>query len=184
MSEIASGTWLTVRRQRIVKVKCNKDYGEGTCEGEITMWDRPSDWKTFPKCAKHLAEAVQEFERIDQRGGVLGGATDEHFVASGDPVGHSQRSAADLLEPGLYHDSIVEAGALVVVDFHAGRGEVETSVHVGRVGLVVLLEPDDACFLEIPQEVRVVDDAHRVGLVEGDAARDLGRVLQQARNCL
>ena len=29
-------------------ITCNKDYGEGTCEGKITFWDRPSDWKTFP----------------------------------------------------------------------------------------------------------------------------------------
>ena len=43
-------------------ITCNKDYGEGTCEGKITFWDRPSDWKTFPKCSKHYAEAVKEFE--------------------------------------------------------------------------------------------------------------------------
>ncbi len=43
---------------------CNKDYGQGTCEGEITVWTRPSDWKGFHKCSKHLAEAISEHERI------------------------------------------------------------------------------------------------------------------------
>ena len=51
-------------------ITCNKDYGKGTCGGEITFWDRPSDWKTFPKCAKHAAEAVKEFERINRTYGV------------------------------------------------------------------------------------------------------------------
>ncbi len=51
-------------------ITCNKDYGKGTCGGEITFWDRPSDWKTFPKCAKHAAEAQTEFERINRTYGV------------------------------------------------------------------------------------------------------------------
>ena len=87
MSVVDVGTWLTVRRQRIVRVKCNKDYGEGTCEGEITMWDRPSDWKTFPKCAKHLAEAVQEFERINRTYGVTSDVPPPDF----DPLACGER---------------------------------------------------------------------------------------------
>ncbi len=51
-------------------ITCNKDYGKGTCGGEITFWDRPSDWKAFPKCAKHAAEAQTEFERINRTYGV------------------------------------------------------------------------------------------------------------------
>ena len=34
------------------------------CTGEVTYWLRPSDWTSWAKCPKHLAEAVREHERI------------------------------------------------------------------------------------------------------------------------
>jgi len=63
-------------------ITCNKDYGEGTCEGEITFWDRPSDWKAFPKCSKHYAEAVKEFERINRTYGVTSDIAPDWFDES------------------------------------------------------------------------------------------------------
>jgi hypothetical protein len=63
---------------------CNKDrppqhgehqhgehqHGEVTCAGEVTYWTRPSDFKSFPKCAKHHDEATTEFDRINRTYGV------------------------------------------------------------------------------------------------------------------
>jgi hypothetical protein len=51
-------------------ITCNNDYGKGTCQGKITTWTRPSDLKSFPKCAKHHDEAVTEFDRINQTYGL------------------------------------------------------------------------------------------------------------------
>jgi hypothetical protein len=45
-------------------------HGEVTCAGEVTYWTRPSDFKSFPKCAKHHGEAVTEFDRITDTYGV------------------------------------------------------------------------------------------------------------------
>jgi|TARA_B100001105_G_scaffold236278_1_gene211992 hypothetical protein len=47
-----------------------QQHGEDTCAGEVTYWTRPSDFKSFPKCAKHHGEAVTEFDRINQTYGL------------------------------------------------------------------------------------------------------------------
>jgi hypothetical protein len=48
---------------------CNKTH-TNECGGEVTYWTRPSDSKSFPKCAKHHEKAVTEFERIDRTYGI------------------------------------------------------------------------------------------------------------------
>ena len=48
---------------------CNKESNI-PCIGEVTYWVRPSDFKSFPKCAKHHDEAVTEFDRINDTYGV------------------------------------------------------------------------------------------------------------------
>ena len=44
-------------------VRCNNER-DIPCKGEVTYWLRPSDWTSWPKCPKHLAEAVTAHERI------------------------------------------------------------------------------------------------------------------------
>jgi hypothetical protein len=52
-----------------IELKCLEDYGEGTCEGQVQMRLRSSDWKSFPRCDKHWAKRVQTEQKINSRYG-------------------------------------------------------------------------------------------------------------------
>ena len=49
---------------------CGRHRGEDTCKGEVTWWIRPTDWTSWPYCARHGVEAQVEYERIVQTYGV------------------------------------------------------------------------------------------------------------------
>jgi hypothetical protein len=68
-----------------------------------------------------------------------------------------------------------ESRGAVVVDLDVGGGEVLVLRHVLSVGAVVLVEPADSGELQVPNVVRMVDHAHRIGLVEGNPVTNRGR---------
>lgn len=61
------GTLVLPTSNKESNVECIDDYGDGTCRGVVDYYDLSGDGRTFPRCEKHLYEAIERVERAMER---------------------------------------------------------------------------------------------------------------------
>ena len=100
---------------------------------------------------------------------MLGGPCGDGAVLAQNAVDHSQRSAPNPLQCSRNFESIIEACALVIVNFAARDGEVQALIQVGFVASVMIFEPLHSSLFEEARVIGVMHDPHGIGFVESHA---------------
>ena len=93
----------------------------------------------------------------------------DQLCAVMDRVGDADRGAARPFEPCGDLDFGIEGERAQVLGLGRRRREVESLLHVVRIGSMVLVHPRDPREFEITDVIRVMHDTHGIGFVEGDA---------------